>query len=172
MEVKTTEDDHVMGAEDGNTNTNWESFRSTVFETMLSCQVPIVQTCLYCHMKCGYVKCVQCCKGRRLCGTCDQMLHENQPFHDRQYIVADGFFQYIQPTESIDDDGNLMNVSMYSALLPIYNPLKGIHLKWTNRNNTCNQIKAASQMCNDFAVHDVFYSITLLYASQLFLVYH
>ena len=104
-----------------NTNTNWESCRSAVFETMLSCQAPTVQTCLHCHMKCGYIKCMQCCKGRRLCGTCDQMLHENQPFHDRQYIVADGFFQYIQPTESTDDDGNLINVSKYSTLLPIYN---------------------------------------------------
>ena len=52
------------------------------------------------------------------------MLHENQPFHDRQYIVADGFFQYFQPTESTDDNGNLINVSKYSTLLPIYNPLK------------------------------------------------
>ena len=114
-----------------NTNTNWESCRSAIFETMLSCQAPTLQKCSHCDTKSGYIKCMQCCGRRRLCGTCDQMLHENQPFHDRQYILADGFFQYIQPTESTDDDGNLISISMSctSTLLPIYNLPNLMHSK-------------------------------------------
>ena len=34
-------------------------------------------------------------------------------FHDRQYALSDGFFQYILPTESTDDNGNLINISKY-----------------------------------------------------------
>ena len=96
-----------------NTNTNWESCRSAIFETMLCCQAPTDQKCSHCDINSGYIKCTQCCGRRRLCGTCDQLLHENQPFHDRQYVVAHGFFQYIKPTESTDDDGNLINISKY-----------------------------------------------------------
>ena len=50
---------------------------------------------------------------------------------DSVCIVADGFIQYIQPTESTDDHGNLLNISKYrnSTLLPIYNLPNLMHSK-------------------------------------------
>ena len=109
-----------------NTNINWESCRSAIFETMLSCQAPTLQTCSHCDVKSGYIKCMQCCGGQRLCGTCDQLLHENQPFHDRQYVFADGFFQYIQPTESTDDDGNIIKISKCQCTIIPYSNLSNL----------------------------------------------
>ncbi|XP_028403336.1 uncharacterized protein LOC114526041 [Dendronephthya gigantea] len=104
-----------------NVNTNWESCRSSIFETTLSCQAPTPQMCSQCKVKSGFIKCMQCCGGGSLCGTCDLKQHENDPFHDRQHVSQDGFYQYIRPTESTDDDGNIITIRksyQFSTTIP------------------------------------------------------
>ncbi|XP_028408830.1 uncharacterized protein LOC114531422 [Dendronephthya gigantea] len=103
-----------------NVNTNWESCRSSIFETTLSCQAPTPQMCSQCKVKSGFIKCMQCCGGGSLCGTCDLKQHENDPFHDRQHVSQDGFYQYIRPTESTDDDGNIITIICYLPASELY----------------------------------------------------
>ena len=92
-------------------NVKWESCRPNLFEAMLSNEAVIKQNCCKCNSKPGLIKCSQCCHTGRLCGACDAEQHQQHPFHDRQYISPGGFFQFLQPTESTDDVGNLINIS-------------------------------------------------------------
>lgn len=94
-------------------NIKWELCRPIIFETMLSNQAVMAQNCLKCNSKAGYIQCTQCCGMGRLCGACDLEQHKQHPFHDRQYASPDGFLQFILPTESMDCDGNLINISKF-----------------------------------------------------------
>ena len=95
-------------------NAKWESCRCNLFEIMLSNEAIPSQNCWKCNTKAGLIQCNQCCGIGRLCGACDVEQHQLHPFHDRQYASPDGFLQSIQPTESSDDDGNLVTISKCS----------------------------------------------------------
>ena len=73
-------------------NENWESSRELIFKSILCTQGlhMLGQLCAICaEGKCD-VRCIEC-GGKKMCGECDVMIHQDLFFHDRGSFC--GWFQ-------------------------------------------------------------------------------
>ena len=71
---------------------NWESSRELIFKSILCTQglYMLGQLCATCaEGKCD-VRCIEC-GGKKMCGECDVMIHQDLLFHDRGSFC--GWFQ-------------------------------------------------------------------------------
>lgn len=92
-------------------NENWDSCRSEIFEVLVSEEASLGnEFCCLCLKQDCKIRCYSCF-GKRFCGACDLIAHEHNQFHDRDVFVS-GFFQAVPPTTSINDDGDLISISM------------------------------------------------------------
>ena len=77
-----------------------------------------------CSCKDGNVvaRCMDC-NGKRLCIKCDALIHDQEPFHDRDLFV-NNCFEAVAPTVVMDENGDLTLTSelwLYPILKHEYN---------------------------------------------------
>lgn len=98
-------------------NENWDSCRSDIFEVLVSEEATFEnELCCLCFKKQNCkIRCYSC-SGKRFCGACDLIVHEHNPFHDRDVFV-NGFFKAVPPTTTVNNDGDLISISMLRILL-------------------------------------------------------
>ena len=94
-------------------NENWESVRALLMNAVVSGYALDETQCMKCLEHIAEVRCYDCHTYTRLCGHCDQLVHEMQPFHDRDGSTG-GFFKPIPPTVSLDSYGKWVLVGKYS----------------------------------------------------------
>lgn len=103
-----------------NLNDSWADFRGKLFETVLSGFATATGShgeptiCAKCCENAAVIRCHHCHKDRKLCGPCDQIVHENAPFHDRD-VAVHGFYKPVPPTVSVSIDGQWVAVGMYTS---------------------------------------------------------
>lgn len=91
-------------------NENWEASRSSIFKAILLSQSPAGnKLCDNCHKAPYLLRCDEC-SGRRLCAKCDETIHEEHLFHDREAFI-DGSFRHIPPTVRVNEAGKLEQTS-------------------------------------------------------------
>lgn len=95
-------------------NEIWESVRALLMNAVVSGYAVDETRCMKCLEHIAEVRCYDCHTYTRLCGHCDQLVHEMQPFHDRDGSTG-GFFKPIPPTVSLDSNGKWVLVD---RLLP------------------------------------------------------
>lgn len=92
-------------------NESWVSLRETLMNTTVSGYAVNETSCMKCSEHVAVVRCYDCHIHTRLCGHCDQLIHEMQPFHDRDGLTG-GFWKPIPPIVSLDCDGQWISVGM------------------------------------------------------------
>ncbi|XP_078375746.1 uncharacterized protein LOC144659183 [Oculina patagonica] len=95
-------------------NESWVSLRETLMNTTVSGYAVNETSCMKCSEHVAVVRCYDCHIHTRLCGHCHQLIHEMQPFHDRDGSTG-GFWKPIPPIVSLDCDGQWISVD---RLLP------------------------------------------------------
>ena len=94
-------------------NENWVSARASLMNVMVSGHAVDETRCMKCLEHVAVIRCHDCHLHTRLCGHCDQLIHEIHPFHDRGGATG-GFFKPIPPTVSLDCESKWVSVGMYS----------------------------------------------------------
>ena len=96
-----------------NLNENWESVREAIFENVVCSFAPPSSPlpCCKCSTNEAVLRCWECGVDRFLCASCDEEVHQCQPFHDRE-VWSNGYFQYILPTQTVSQDSKLIHVGM------------------------------------------------------------
>jgi hypothetical protein len=91
-----------------NNEANWENCREELFSAVLgSLVVPDDEVvCMLCQKECAVIKCSEC-KLQYLCPGCDDVVHTDNPLHDREYW-SKGFFHYLPPTQGVSYEGKLI----------------------------------------------------------------
>lgn len=92
-------------------NESWVSLRETLMNTTVSGYAVNETSCMKCSEHVAVVRCYDCHIHTRLCGHCHQLIHEMQPFHDRDGSTG-GFWKPIPPIVSLDCDGQWISVGM------------------------------------------------------------
>ena len=92
-------------------NESWAALRGSLLNTLVSAQAMGKTSCMKCRENLALIRCWDCHTHTRLCGDCDQLVHNSQPFHDRDAFTS-GFLKPIPPTVSVDCDGNWISVGM------------------------------------------------------------
>lgn len=92
-------------------NENWDNCRSELFKAVISEEGLHNQVCHVCKTNIITIRCYSC-HGKRFCTSCDLIIHEDHPFHDRDAFM-NGFFQAVPPTHTVGDNGDLVNTSMF-----------------------------------------------------------
>lgn len=87
-----------------NLTSSWDNVRKQLIEAVLSCEgLPSPDVCSICLEGKVCIRCIECPK-QFMCQSCDEMVHESLPFHDRDAYV-NGYFQAIPPTVGVDEKG-------------------------------------------------------------------
>ena len=95
-----------------NLNSNWESSRQKIFETLLSCAAVIPSVCSKCFSQETRIYCGECTDSKHLCLSCDEEVHQKFPLHDRDGIYH-GYRKALSPRQSLSVDGKLQTFSEY-----------------------------------------------------------
>lgn len=93
-------------------NENWMAMRASLMSVVVSGHAVGGASCMKCAERTAVVRCYDCHTFSRLCGHCDQLIHEIHPFHDRDGSNG-SFFKPIPPTVSLDSEGKWVSVGMY-----------------------------------------------------------
>ena len=92
---------------------NWSSCRRELFEAMVVREgLPSSRSCESCQTGRIAMRCREC--GKTMCVSCDQAIHKDLPFHERDAFM-DGFFQPIPPSSALDDNGFLIQIGIYTV---------------------------------------------------------
>lgn len=63
----------------------------------------VLKECILCGNRKALIRCLECAPATAvLCASCDEVLHESAPFHDRE-VWSGTHFIAISPTTSIDE---------------------------------------------------------------------
>ena len=95
-----------------NLNSNWESSRQKICETILSYAAVIAIVCSKCFTQETRIYCGECCNSKHLCLSCDEEVHQKFPLHDRDGIYH-GYRKALSPSQSVGVDGKLQTISKY-----------------------------------------------------------
>ena len=85
-------------------DSNWESCREGLLTAVLDSLVVPAEAvvCMFCQKECAVVRCLEC-KVQFLCSDCDDLVHNENPLHDRQDWL-NGFFHYLTPLQSVSSE--------------------------------------------------------------------
>ena len=79
-----------------------------------SVTVWVLQECISCGNRKALIRCLECAPATAvLCASCDEVLHESAPFHDRE-VWSGTHFIAVSPTTSIDEQSlQLKTIGLY-----------------------------------------------------------
>lgn len=92
-------------------NKSWAALRGSLFNTIISGQAVSDTDCMKCKKDSVVMCCLDCHLHIRLCGLCDQTVHNFHSFYDHDALKS-GFLRSIPPTVFIDSDGLWIFVGM------------------------------------------------------------
>eukprot|EP00794_Sanderia_malayensis_P003930 gene3930-4480_t len=90
---------------------SWVDSRNKTIKIILQKQ-NISDTCQYCSRYKAKIRCKRCSPTKDLCGTCDEHLHEVDPFHDRRVWVNNSFIN-LSPTQCMTEDNEIVFVGRF-----------------------------------------------------------
>lgn len=86
----------------------WTHSRESIFDVVVSQEGFPVEQCKFCEKRKPFVRCHQCGLSFYQCEICDEEIHSNNPFHDRE-VWNGNFFEAVSPMEKSDGQGNIIN---------------------------------------------------------------